>query len=175
MVEDKVCCRCNKRKSLSEFGKDGRNLDGLKYHCKECHNNYELKWRKENKDRFKARRDRYNTSHKELINNYAKKYRKKYPSRYKNYSEKYRRKIKFKVLSHYSNGTPKCACCNEVEIDFLSIDHIYGGGTKHRREINMNVFHWLIRNNYPEGYQVLCFNCNLGKRINNGICPHQKL
>lgn len=26
--------------------------------------------------------------------------------------------------------------------------------------------------NYPEGYQVLCYNCNCGKSINNGICPH---
>ena len=32
---------------------------------------------------------------------------------------------------------------------------------------------WLKRNNFPPGYQVLCWNCNCGRSINNGICPHK--
>ena len=39
------------------------------------------------------------------------------------------------------------------------------GGTKFYR--------WLKRNNFPEGFQVLCFNCNCGKEINKGVCPHK--
>jgi hypothetical protein len=30
----------------------------------------------------------------------------------------------------------------------------------------------LRRNNYPEGFQILCMNCQFGKRMNNGVCPH---
>jgi hypothetical protein len=33
-------------------------------------------------------------------------------------------------------------------------------------------YSWLRRNNYPEGYQVLCFNCNIAKGL-YGVCPHQ--
>lgn len=26
---------------------------------------------------------------------------------------------------------------------------------------------------HPEGFQTLCYNCNIGKHRNGGICPHQ--
>lgn len=26
---------------------------------------------------------------------------------------------------------------------------------------------------FPQGYQTLCFNCNSGKAINKGTCPHK--
>jgi hypothetical protein len=34
-------------------------------------------------------------------------------------------------------------------------------------------YQWLIRNAYPPGFQVLCWNCNAGRHINGGTCPHQ--
>jgi hypothetical protein len=57
-------------------------------------------------------------------------------------------------------------------LEFLTIDHINGGGNKHRQQIRSRICHWLKKNNYPEGFQVLCFDCNLGRSINGGICPH---
>ena len=36
------------------------------------------------------------------------------------------------VIDHYSNGKNCCACCNEKIYEFLTIDHLNGGGTKHR-------------------------------------------
>jgi hypothetical protein len=73
-------------------------------------------------------------------------------------------------------GGSICACCGETELAFLSIDHIDGGVGKHRQEIGgtaATLIRWLIKNNFPAGFQVLCFNCNRGKHINGGICPHQ--
>jgi hypothetical protein len=32
---------------------------------------------------------------------------------------------------------------------------------------------WLRQNNYPKGFQVLCFNCNLGKG-SYSVCPYNK-
>lgn len=29
------------------------------------------------------------------------------------------------------------------------------------------------KNHYPPEFQVLCINCQFGKKYNNGICPHQ--
>ena len=80
------------------------------------------------------------------------------------------------VISHYSSGTNVCACCAEDEFDFLTIDHIYGGGNKHRREAkigNGKTYQWLIKNNFPDGFQVLCWNCNCGRAKHKGICPHK--
>jgi len=87
--------------------------------------------------------------------------------------------IKFEVLSHYSKGIPKCICCGENIINFLTIDHIKNDGAAHRKLIKNQggriFYRWLKRNNYPKGYQVLCFNCNCGKQLNFGICPHEEI
>lgn len=34
---------------------------------------------------------------------------------------------------------------------------------------------WLARHKYPEGFQLLCWNCNCGRAINGGICPHEEV
>lgn len=88
----------------------------------------------------------------------------------------YTKKIKRQCIDHYGG---QCACCREENIHFLSIDHVNNDGNKQRQELanrkdwgGRNMYTWLKKNNYPEGYQVLCFNCNLGRSINKGICPH---
>jgi len=81
-----------------------------------------------------------------------------------------------KVLQHYTKGEMKCACCGESKVEFLSIDHIHENGAEHRRNdpsARHGLYNWLITNEYPEGFQVLCMNCNMAKSI-YGVCPHQK-
>jgi len=87
---------------------------------------------------------------------------------------------KLKCIKYY--GT-KCKCCTEQTVMFLTIDHINGNGNSHRRKIggnsgkkpyaNSKIYSWLIRNKFPVGYQAMCFNCNRGKWMNGGICPHK--
>ena len=68
-----------------------------------------------------------------------------------------------------------CACCNEPHLRFLTVDHINGGGNKQRKTIGQGrLYQWLIKNNFPDGYQILCFNCNAGREYNGGICPHEE-
>ncbi len=74
---------------------------------------------------------------------------------------------RMKVLIHYSGNPPKCARCGFSDVRALTIDHIVGGGGKHRREIHRRIENWIIDNNFPEGYQVLCMNCNLIKKLEN--------
>lgn len=93
--------------------------------------------------------------------------------------KKSRNIAKLKVFKHYSKGIIKCVCCGEKETDFLTLDHTNNDGAKHRKILGRNfsgsVFYsWLISHNFPKGFQVMCFNCNLGKNINKGICPHHK-
>jgi hypothetical protein len=82
------------------------------------------------------------------------------------------RKLKREVKEAYGSV---CICCGETLLQFLTIDHINEDGAKHRREIGRtSLYKWLKRNNYPkDNFQLLCFNCNCGKRINGGICPHK--
>ena len=71
-----------------------------------------------------------------------------------------RNKLRIEVITHYGN---KCECCGESLPEFLSIDHINSGGNAHRREIkasSINLYRWLKNNNYPDGFRILCMNCN---------------
>jgi len=68
---------------------------------------------------------------------------------------------KIKCLSHYSNGDPKCAYpgCNVNDIDLLTIDHINGDGWKHKQK-GSKLYYYLIKQHFPKGFKVLCFNHN---------------
>jgi len=71
---------------------------------------------------------------------------------------------KIEVLTHYGNG--KCACikCGFWDARALSIDHINGGGSKHIKSLGKPFYDWLVENNYPDGYQTLCMNCQWIKK-----------
>ena len=82
---------------------------------------------------------------------------------------------KFKVMNHYTNYDIKCICCGEKQIEFLTLDHINNDGKKHRETVH-NLYVWIIHNNFPSGFQVLCMNCNWAKgRDKDHICPHQRI
>jgi hypothetical protein len=81
----------------------------------------------------------------------------------------YRHQARLDAITHYGG---KCACCGELHLEFLAIDHINGGGNKHHKEINgMAIGIWLRRHNYPAGFRVLCHNCNMSLGV-FGYCPH---
>ena len=86
-------------------------------------------------------------------------------------------KTKQIVIQNYGG---LCACCPEVNLRFLTIDHINGGGNEHRKSLGINggghsFYRWLIRNEFPDGFQVMCWNCNIGRFQNGGICPHKEI
>ena len=152
------------------------------------------KWGLNNKEKRKEIARKYYLRNKDKINKYNRenpkrhsywnKYNKKRPPRTKEeqdeYYQRYRNRIKQRNLKlkiicfkHYSKSEiPFCACCGEKEINFLTIDHLNECGIKHRKSIKQMLFGWLIKNNFPEGYQVLCMNCNFAKG-RFGVCPHQ--
>jgi len=82
---------------------------------------------------------------------------------------------RLEVLKHYGGDPPKCACCGESTYEFLSIDHIDGGGTAHKSKVGKGTVYWnsFIKAGYPVGMQVLCHNCNQAKGY-YGECPHQR-
>jgi len=99
---------------------------------------------------------------------------------------------RLKILQYYSNSLsnsdiPCCRCCGlNSHVDFLAIDHIAG-----RKEMDSEpkliklgysskllgqvLQKFIIENNFPDGFQILCQNCNFAKGMinNNNICPHE--
>lgn len=119
---------------------------------KEKRNKYIRGYYATHKDQYKARRLAHQEQRRAVAKLYVERLRKT-------------------VLDHYGG---KCTCCGETEPHFLCIDHINGGGSQHRKIIGggKSTYKWLIANNYPEGFQVLCHNCNMAKGF-YGICPHK--
>jgi hypothetical protein len=76
------------------------------------------------------------------------------------------------VLNHYCK---KCVCCNEVNENKLSIDHIHGNGKRHIKSIGSphKLCKWIIENNFPNSFRILCHNCNFSYG-HYGYCPHNK-
>jgi uncharacterized Zn finger protein (UPF0148 family) len=80
-----------------------------------------------------------------------------------------------KDAAYKAYGGYRCACCGVTGECFLTIDHVNNDGA----EMRNNRVHghsgwfygWLRRNGYPAGFQILCWNCQWGKKI-HGTCPH---
>ena len=97
---------------------------------------------------------------------------------------------RFNVLQHYSKNLsnsdiPCCNCCGQNNhLDFLAIDHIAGikkmdfepeliklGYSS--KLVGRSLIKWIIVNDFPKGFQILCANCNFSKGMkkNNNKCP----
>lgn len=156
-----ICGRCGATKVRSPSGQLG---------CRPCAaSRAKIRYMEltEDPDSLKATRKRWRDN--------AMRWKERHPDRVKKFQAITRRRRKATVMNHYG-GTPAiCACCGESAIEFLTIDHIDGRGSEHRDKIGRDgssLYVWLIRNGFPEGFQVLCMNCNFSKG-HYGYCPHR--
>jgi len=85
-----------------------------------------------------------------------------------------RTELKLAVIKGYGGA---CTCCGETNPIFLTIDHVNGDGAQDRRKGLKagKLAVKLIQQGFPSGYQILCWNCNLGRQLNGGVCPHQEV
>ena len=130
---------------------------------KEKRNQYNRKWYQKNKDRMRKMQKEYLLKNKEKVYAYNAKWQRGFWS-----------KIREEMIKAYGG---KCVCCGESEPIFLDLDHIYNDGKK-CREIAKNGRQEMLnlrKAKWPKKrHQLLCSNCNQGKRRNGGICPHKK-
>jgi hypothetical protein len=81
-----------------------------------------------------------------------------------------RKNRKLEVITHYGGKCQWPNGCDVRDPDMLTIDHINGNGANHRREFKKigqpRIDAWLIKNNYPAGFRVLCFNHNIKHYLN---------
>src|SRR5271169_1943281 len=104
----------------------------------------------------------------------ANRYRREKYERVALYQKNYKIALKAEMLAAYGQF---CACCGEDESVFLTLDHIEGKGAAHRKAIKRAggyaMYLYLKQQGWPEGFQVLCYNCNFVKGTGT-TCPHVK-
>lgn len=128
-----------------------------------------------NRERIAIYNKFYYQEHKEEILSHNKAYHQEHRAEKSAYYKARNKKLTQEVLGHYSNGTPICAHCGETDLVVLCIDHINNDGAEQRRKMGWGrgagnvLYYWLVANKFPEGYQVLCYNCNIRKaRLSQG-------
>lgn len=143
---------------------------------KEKTKEYKRGWHQKNRERVIVKATKWNRENLVRRKEILAKYRNENREKIREHNKKVRTRYRKLVIEHYSGGANKCECCGEATFEFLTIDHINSDGNIHRKSINLrgghHFYHWLIKNNYPSGFQVLCSNCNIAKHI-HGTCPHQ--
>ena len=140
---------------------------------------YQKEWMEKNPNKVKVSQKKYYHNNKEARLKNSQKWINENPERYQKRSQDYRdsHKKQFQkrnmdrrllVLNHYSkvlskSNIPICGNCGLTKIEFLHIDHIIGRKNtdepKHLRG-GSNLINYLIRENFPKDYQILCGNCN---------------
>jgi len=74
-----------------------------------------------------------------------------------------------RVLGNVCN----CPGCSVEELLFLNFDHINNDGhLEVNRSCGSNSARYILKNPDQTRFQLLCANCNHGKRMNGGVCPH---
>lgn len=178
---------CGEDKALVEFSVDRQKRDGRASRCKACEKERVLaygrshaeenrqrvaRWKRENPGRLRAYYDEHrgeilarvgrwrmdNLEHVKARSkvNYRSKQQVKLEA-----SRQYSRDVRARVFAHYGSS---CVCCGSTEC--LTIDHVNGDGREHRLMLPkgvLAVYRWLIKNNFPKGFQTLCRSCNSSK------------
>jgi len=126
-------------------------------------------YREKHKDEILERNAKYRETNRVEIRVKERQWYHDRASQVKAAGKRYRQRLKEQIIKHYSKGTSQCARCGINDIDVLCIDHINGNGNEHRRSIGItsgySFYQWLNQDGLPLGFQVLCYNCNMKKRI----------
>ena len=189
-----------KKKLTDEEIKANKNKNDKKYNASEKGKASRAKYNASEKGKVSSLKYRNKTENKIRKKELAQRPERKAQQRqwYLEYNTEERRentneknKIKrLKILKKYSknlsnSNIPCCRCCGlNNYTDFLAIDHITG-----RKDMDSDpeliqlgyssklkgkkLHNWLIKHNFPKGFQILCHNCNLAKGF-YGKCPHER-
>jgi hypothetical protein len=160
----KKCSKCKLELPREMFSKHSREKDGLYYCCKSCKAKENKTYCDKSKDKTKIKHAKYYENHKQHIKDKTILFQINNPDKVKVYAKNSRDNLKLEVFNYYCDNDIKCQGCGEKELCILTVDHINGGGCKHTREIK-NLYPWIKRNNYPEGFQIFCWNCQFRKKL----------
>lgn len=86
----------------------------------------------------------------------------------------YLQRLRIEILTHYSNGVPRCVCCGIERPEFLALDHLEGSSQEDYRRLpgSLRWYAYIRRSGFVPRLQVLCHNCNGCKEM-HGHCVHR--
>ncbi len=137
-----------------------------------------LTWKQRNREEVNARRRSLYASDPEKHRERQKQYKKgeakpRVLAANRKWSAAYRAQLRAEMIIAYGG---RCACCLEDEEAFLQLDHVENDGHLDRKshKTSTKLFAKLKGIGWPKDrYQLLCANCNFGKLMNRGTCPHK--
>lgn len=153
----KNCSICGSNEN--GFYKDKSKPSGFRNECKECSKKKDKEKRKKNQNKYKQRsKDRYVANRQKIIERVKKYYN-------ESGKEKERERVRNRAKEIISMLGGECKKCGRK--DNLSLDHINNDGAKDRSKGSKDsLIRKLLKD--PEKrkqFQVLCFNCNQKKQI----------
>jgi hypothetical protein len=153
---ERTCTKCGETKDEEEFYWRSPRTQGRRTDCKACANQRNYDWRAKNPERTRETNNRW------LRDN---------PETRRQMRANYYYRLRAAAFDHYGRV---CVCCGEDEPKFLALDHVFNDGNIQRQNMDggLAFLRWLKRENYPDSVQTLCHNCNVGKHLNGGVCPH---
>jgi hypothetical protein len=164
---EKRCPACKETKSAAEFYGNPARHDGLDVYCKPCKSAYHKRpeYREQDRQRVAADRDRILARRRKRDAENADRIR----EQRRKWNRAYTARIRKAVFDHYGWS---CAQCEAT--DRLSIDHVNEDGYEHRKELfgerggnrggAFRFYGWLVKNDFPDGFQTLCIPCNTRKQ-----------
>ena len=161
------CKHCYQEKLISEFHVYDKTTGARRHECIPCYRvRMNASYRKNREKRLANARANY-------AKNPSSKWTPERRARANERAREDRKQYLQFILNHYG---ARCACCGEVEPMFLTIDHVNNDGNVKRAEqgVSTRLYKWIVKNGFPDDFQVLCYNCNCGKHRNGGICPHME-
>ena len=162
-MQKKQCRGCGQEKGLDEFYKEKLGKFGRRSNCIECYNSklseayyadhekskasavkHSRAWRANNAEASRSVSRRNQIRHAKEI-----------------------RQAVLKLLGEH------CQLCREDDLRVLHIDHVHGGGCQARKE-SSSLDIWKSILIQPDGYRVLCANCNHLTRLAEIAPPKTK-
>ena len=159
----KHCSQCRRDLPESEFYVNRSRSNSLSRYCKEC-------TRSDNKKRYHDVL-KHDEAYKTRVQDYSQGWHKEFKKRRNEATRLNHRRQREEVIEAYGG---RCECCGEARFEFLALDHAFGDGKRHRKEVGTKIARWLKKENYPKdlGIRVLCHNCNASLGY-YGYCPHR--
>src|SRR3990167_7313502 len=172
-VTHRTCTKCGKTLPIQEFVRINRERSWFRKVCRKCTNQRIRDWWRRNPEWAQARSKRNYEARREVLLS---------PAMRGKINERVRERVIWLREQVYKGYGARCQCpkCPEINVKFLTVDHVQNDGHlertrgvgKRRGGQGHDLYRRLIREGFPKTFQLLCFNCNLGKARNGGVCPH---
>lgn len=168
------CRKCGQDKPEEAFECISPKHGWRRRECKVCTKERVRGYADESKRRIREYRRDWHVRNRDKVISRVNDWVKANPDKRRKNALAYYYRLQFAAIEAY--GGYRCEWCGIDEPLVLTLDHVENDGADHRRSITGSatkgtghrLYKWLRENGYPPGFQVLCYNCNMGKYRNGG-------